>query len=110
MTTSDCCVGEPCYGDPKGLHSDDCPVYLANMAAFEANRRREREQHDAERAAQVARNAPAVDGLRRAITHLRDVSAGVTVPDDRTARLLDLAVEVGEVLRNINHNEMETRS
>lgn len=108
MSTTDCCEGEPCYGDPKGLHSDDCPEYLASMAAFEANRRREHERCDAERATRVARNAPAVEALRRAITHLRDVSAGVTVPDDRTARLLDLAAEVGEVLRKANHNAKET--
>jgi hypothetical protein len=32
----DCCVGEPCMGDPRGLHSLDCPVYLASMDALEA--------------------------------------------------------------------------
>jgi len=31
----DCCVGEPAFGDPKGLHTADCPVYLANMDALE---------------------------------------------------------------------------
>jgi hypothetical protein len=32
----DCCPGEPFRDDPDGLHTLDCPVYLANMAAWEA--------------------------------------------------------------------------
>ena len=31
----DCCPGEPVHGDPRGLHTHDCPVYLANMAALD---------------------------------------------------------------------------
>ena len=31
----DCCPGEPAHGDPHGMHTFDCPVYLANMAALE---------------------------------------------------------------------------
>lgn len=38
MKGDDCCPGEPCYGDPRGLHSEDCPVYLANMETYEASR------------------------------------------------------------------------
>lgn len=34
----DCCVGEPAFGDPKGLHNVDCPVYLANMDVLERMR------------------------------------------------------------------------
>lgn len=34
----DCCPGEPCYGDPHGMHTMDCPVYLANVAALERSR------------------------------------------------------------------------
>lgn len=30
----DCCPGEPFRGDPKGLHTHDCPVYQANIDAF----------------------------------------------------------------------------
>lgn len=36
----DCCPGEPCLGDPRGMHSLDCPVYLASMEALEAGQRR----------------------------------------------------------------------
>jgi hypothetical protein len=31
----DCCPGEEAYGDPRGLHSDDCPVYLAFVERFQ---------------------------------------------------------------------------
>jgi hypothetical protein len=36
----DCCAGAPCAGDPNGMHTLDCPVYLANVAAWEASRPR----------------------------------------------------------------------
>jgi hypothetical protein len=35
-----CCSGESFRGDPHGFHTDDCPVYLANVAAWEASRPR----------------------------------------------------------------------
>ena len=34
----DCCEGEPAFGDPRGLHSLDCPVYLDTVARLEARR------------------------------------------------------------------------
>ncbi|MEU7904144.1 hypothetical protein [Actinoplanes sp. NPDC049118] len=34
----DCCVGEPGGGDPHGLHSWDCPEYLAFVERLEARR------------------------------------------------------------------------
>jgi hypothetical protein len=38
MTTGDsalgCCVGEPGFGDPNGLHSLDCPAYQAFVEAW----------------------------------------------------------------------------
>ncbi len=34
-----CCAGEPIWGDPTGLHSDDCPEYLAWADRHEAQRR-----------------------------------------------------------------------
>lgn len=33
-----CCPGETLRGDPHGMHTHDCPVYLANVAAWEASR------------------------------------------------------------------------
>jgi hypothetical protein len=30
-----CCPGESFRGDPHGMHTHDCPTYLASMAAFE---------------------------------------------------------------------------
>lgn len=33
-----CCPGEPCNGDPNGMHTFDCPVYLANVEAWEKSR------------------------------------------------------------------------
>jgi hypothetical protein len=35
-----CCPGESFRGDPHGFHADDCPVYLASVAAWEASRPR----------------------------------------------------------------------
>jgi len=32
----DCCPGAPGFGDPNGMHTHDCPAYLANVAAFMA--------------------------------------------------------------------------
>lgn len=40
VSAKDCCKGEPGYGDPRGLHSEDCPEYLASMAALERRTRR----------------------------------------------------------------------
>jgi hypothetical protein len=31
----DCCIGEPWMGNPNGLHSDDCPVRIAAVKAWE---------------------------------------------------------------------------
>lgn len=31
-----CCAGEELYGDPHGLHTMDCPEYLANAERYEA--------------------------------------------------------------------------
>lgn len=45
-------------------------------------------------------NQVLIDGLRRAIAHLRDVADGVVAPDAHTARLIDLSAELGEVLRS----------
>lgn len=30
----ECCEGEEIHGDPRGLHTFDCPVYQANVEAF----------------------------------------------------------------------------
>jgi hypothetical protein len=37
----DCCPGEEVFGDPNGMHTHDCPVYLATVARIEANHRSE---------------------------------------------------------------------
>lgn len=41
-----------------------------------------------------------IDGLHRAIAHLRAVAAGAVAPDAYTARLIDLSAELGEVLNS----------
>lgn len=30
-----CCVGEPCFGDPQGMHSEGCPVGDGNASAMQ---------------------------------------------------------------------------
>lgn len=52
-----CCVGEPWRGEPGGLHSMDCPVYLANAEAME-------------RIAHPPRAEPAIEPLRQSTTLL----------------------------------------
>lgn len=38
MSAEDCCRGEPGGGDPRGLHSLDCPEYLAFCARLDERR------------------------------------------------------------------------
>lgn len=38
MSAEDCCKGEPGGGDPRGLHSLDCPEYLAFCARLDERR------------------------------------------------------------------------
>jgi hypothetical protein len=91
-----CCAGEWGYASPVDFHTDDCPEYLANMAAFEAQRpeRKSPERRTIESSILTA-------SLRRAIAHLRDVEAGTVQADAHTERLVELGLELGDAVNRI---------
>lgn len=83
----DCCPGEPCMGDPRGMHTFDCPVYLANVEAWEADRR--------------CRDAPKPDPLAdgtepnaaRVLQRIIRSQTGVIVKEHICRRIINAVVE-----------------
>ena len=59
--TDDCCAGEEAFGDPRGLHNLDCPVYQATAAHLEAAARTTAARH-APTIRRAAQQGPFVGG------------------------------------------------